>query len=252
MHAAISNAVFVAFIAVSLFYSMQWRNARNVAIHMPHVHGKVLDVGCHDGLFAATLLNRSSAMDSIVGIDPYLPKTTYIPAQHYDGVNIPFADKEFDVVLATFILHHAKDPARVIREMKRVGKRLVVMEDYVDTFWARWSTTLMHEEMALSWGLNMGYERFRSVAEWKEMFEQNGLVIVAEREYRSMCVLLPTIRHVAFVAVDKNDKEELQRDVQLHTPGIDIIDVVTFLFVVAICFILCRAVQKCLRWCVKK
>jgi SAM-dependent methyltransferase len=50
----------------------------------------------------------------------------------YDGLHIPFPDDSFDVVLLIFALHHADDPAAVLREARRVCRRHVIaFEDVV-------------------------------------------------------------------------------------------------------------------------
>ena len=104
-------------------------------IHRPIVHGKVLDVGCDDGKLSSGL-----QADSVVGIDPYVPEETYIPVVEFDGYNIPFGDKEFDTVFCQTVLHHSRDPEKLINEMRRVGKRIVIVEDRIDTLPEQWTT----------------------------------------------------------------------------------------------------------------
>jgi len=185
-------------------------------MHLPLVYGKVLDVGCNDGRAGAGLLKRSTVIESVYGIDPFLPDSVAIPAQSYDGTTIPFGDNEFDVVLSGFILHHADDPMAVLREMKRVGKRVVVSEDNVDGFLAHFSTLLMHEAMAYT--LKMGFQRdgFRTTANWESMFAEVGFHVLAKREYSSCIVLFPFLRHTMFVLVDQDDTEAQQTPVQFY------------------------------------
>jgi SAM-dependent methyltransferase len=110
----------------------------------PVLGGSVLDVGCNDGHLSALLLKKQQDQDaamnitndehdknhqrpqpltSIYGIDPYLPDRVAIPAGRFDGVNIPDRDKEYDVAMTNFILHHAGRNATVflLKEMKRVS-----------------------------------------------------------------------------------------------------------------------------------
>ena len=41
---------------------------------------------------------------------------------------IPFRTKEFDLVICKDVLHHCQNPKRAIREIKRVGKRRIIIE----------------------------------------------------------------------------------------------------------------------------
>jgi len=48
----------------------------------------------------------------------------------YDGEHMPFEDGAFDTSIAMYVLHHTRDPAGVLREMKRVSrKRIVLVEE---------------------------------------------------------------------------------------------------------------------------
>ena len=242
-----TTLVIAAFFAAGTEYSLGWLNQRNAkmsSICLPHVFGKVLDVGCNDGLFASQLMETSTTIESMYGIDPYLPKTTYIPVQVYDGVHIPFADKAFDVVLCSFMLHHAKDAAQVLREAKRVGKRVVILEDYVDTWLARWTCLMVHLVL-LPFFPFMAFDQFRTVAEWEAMFQQTGLNVLAKQEYTSAAQYFPFLRHVLFVVADENDKEEGQELVQVYKPGMDRIDIVNIVFSMAIALFV---ISRCVSW----
>ncbi len=46
-----------------------------------------------------------------------------------DITDIPFEDNSFDSVQLITMLHHTPDPEHLVREAKRVGKRVIVMED---------------------------------------------------------------------------------------------------------------------------
>ena len=47
----------------------------------------------------------------------------------YNGDKIPFDDNEFDVALISTVLHHCRKPEEIIKEAKRVSKRIVIIED---------------------------------------------------------------------------------------------------------------------------
>jgi SAM-dependent methyltransferase len=48
-----------------------------------------------------------------------------------DADRLPFGDGEFDVAVCRFALHHMEDPGRVVREMARVCRGTVAVEDLV-------------------------------------------------------------------------------------------------------------------------
>jgi ubiquinone/menaquinone biosynthesis C-methylase UbiE len=104
------------------------RTARVVAMLQPHISGSVLDVGCYNGA-----VTRQLSPDA-VGIDVVAPPKPQVSVTVFDGRDIPFPDQSFDTVVCSFVLHHSPDPARLLVEMKRVGKRLVILEDAYDNF----------------------------------------------------------------------------------------------------------------------
>jgi SAM-dependent methyltransferase len=52
-----------------------------------------------------------------------------LPLLLASGDALPFADKSFDAVCEFGILHHVPEPARVIKEMLRVARNVVVISD---------------------------------------------------------------------------------------------------------------------------
>jgi SAM-dependent methyltransferase len=55
--------------------------------------------------------------------------TQGLPLLMASGDALPFADKSFDAVCEFAMLHHVPDPARVVREMLRVARNVVVISD---------------------------------------------------------------------------------------------------------------------------
>jgi ubiquinone/menaquinone biosynthesis C-methylase UbiE len=46
-----------------------------------------------------------------------------------DGYNLPFADNSFDLVCEFAVLHHVREPEKVIQEMSRVATKMVCISD---------------------------------------------------------------------------------------------------------------------------
>jgi len=88
-----------------------------------------LDVGCGTGAFAEVL--GSDGDGAITGVDvaesyvafaaERLPQPRF-RFQVADALDLPFADDSFDQVASLLVLHFIPDPARALREMRRVAK----------------------------------------------------------------------------------------------------------------------------------
>ena len=102
--------------------------ARELGGVLPDAH-TVLDVGCGDGLIDRIICEQRPGL-SITGVDVLVRPHTHIPVQQFDGIRLPFADKSFDVVLFTDVLHHTEDPEILLREARRVARVALVLKDH--------------------------------------------------------------------------------------------------------------------------
>jgi SAM-dependent methyltransferase len=96
----------------------------------------VLDVGCGTGR-ALEWCARHLPEASLAGLDPSpdllgiaatrVPKPVYHRGEAQD---MPYANGEFDLVIATGIMHHVEAPERCIREMFRVARKAILISDH--------------------------------------------------------------------------------------------------------------------------
>jgi SAM-dependent methyltransferase len=108
--------------------------------------GRVLDVGCGDGLVASLIQSTKPGM-TINGID-VVPRThTHIPVTLFDGNTIPFEDLSFDTVLFVDVLHHTDDPTILLREAARVARDSIVIKDHLVKGWMAESTLRMMDRV---------------------------------------------------------------------------------------------------------
>jgi SAM-dependent methyltransferase len=92
----------------------------------PHLLETNLNVGSGHGFFSRSARGAGIWMTSLdVAIPDGAPERTGLVL--YDGDHMPFRDGAFDVAIAMYVLHHAVQPATVLREMKRVSRRRIIL-----------------------------------------------------------------------------------------------------------------------------
>ena len=100
----------------------------------PYVEGKVLKVG--SGLGYMTSFIRRAHPDITVletRLNSKDPNQDIV--QVYDGINFPYDVNNFDCAISRLVLHHTPQPTKLIHEMARVSKRIVIFEEtYTNTF----------------------------------------------------------------------------------------------------------------------
>ncbi len=89
------------------------------------LHGKILDLGCGDGHFAATTFTRP--ID--IGLDPWkgplreaAGRGIYRLAVRGEGASLPLEDQSMDTVISNSVLEHIPDLDPVLKEVARVMK----------------------------------------------------------------------------------------------------------------------------------
>lgn len=146
---------------------------------------KILDLGCGSGIVGKKF--RDYFKSEIIGIDIKDKRLEKIPFQLFDGKRIPFPENFFDVVLINYVLHHAQNPTALLKEAKRVSKRIIIYEDLPDGFLSKlvcWFHGISFDKF---WG-NPNRTTFRAKREWKNIFSEIGLNLVFEKEIKNFPV----------------------------------------------------------------
>jgi len=140
---------------------------------------KILDLGCGSGIIGKAFQDFFHAR--VLGVDIQDNRITYIPFQIIDGKNLPFNDKSFDLVLISYVLHHSENPLKLLKEAKRVGKKIIVYEDLPEGFLSK-LRCILHEII-----YNLFFQKtdhkfnFKTKKEWKGVFEKLGLKVLFEK-----------------------------------------------------------------------
>ena len=98
-------------------------------VDLTSVH-RALDVGCGDGFstyYTRQRIEKIHATDrsqAMLSRHPLREERLVVSA---DAMALPYADASFDLVYGWEILHHISDPVRVVSEMARVSRRLVLV-----------------------------------------------------------------------------------------------------------------------------
>jgi SAM-dependent methyltransferase len=147
--------------------------ARHLREMLPH-SASVLDVGAGDGLLASRILATRPDL-RIRGVDVMIRPESHIPVELFDGVRLPFADREFDVVMMIDVLHHATDQRALLAETARVARRAVVIKDHVvQGALARPTLSFMDWVGNARHGVALPYA-YWTAAEWRQRLAEAGL-----------------------------------------------------------------------------
>jgi len=154
----------------------------------------VLDIGCGDGLIDALILQRRGDL-TITGADVLLRARTHVPMAVFDGERLPFADCSVDSVMFCDVLHHAKDPVRLLREGARVARDCVLIKDHIaDGLLATSTLRLMDYIGNSAYGVALPYNYFTR-AQWDEAFRSVGLT---QQTIRRRLSLYPPVANLVF------------------------------------------------------
>jgi 2-polyprenyl-3-methyl-5-hydroxy-6-metoxy-1,4-benzoquinol methylase len=110
-----------------------WHNRRfyEVTKLIEPTHGRILDIGCADGMFTKVILDGTGA-SSVIGIDvlertiewagKFWRNDSRIKFQVGDAHKLDFESESFDAVVALEVLEHVFHPDKVLSEIRRVLK----------------------------------------------------------------------------------------------------------------------------------
>lgn len=125
----------------------------------------ILDIGCGDGLLARDLAVEVPGLE-IIGIDSRMWPGGARPAALGDGLALPFRDGAFDGAMLIDVVHHSRNPGRVLAEAARVSRRFVLVKDhYYESTLDLWLVAAMDWAGGMAVGMDLPYNYLR----WEEL-----------------------------------------------------------------------------------
>lgn len=176
---------------------------------------RVLDVGAGRGDFLKAIGPALGA--ETIGFDIIDYSDDDIDIGMFDGKTIPLEGKSVDVSMAAFVLHHTRDQADLLGEMKRVTRRRIVI--FEDTWFTPWQYLFVVWNDFYS-NIAMGSIKairdqgklaivampmpltFRRVAAWERFFREQGLTVLQTRVRHAKIKPMSKVTFVLGVAGD--------------------------------------------------
>jgi len=155
--------------------------------------GKVLDVGAGRCYIAMEIKTKNKV--EVTCLDVKDLSQTDMKVVVYDGKKIPFKNNEFDTVLVAYVLHHCKEPLKVLKEITRVCKgNILIFEDTKPSPF----TNIMDFLSNKMRGVETPF-KFKIEQEWISIFRKLNLKIVAVKHNVEKEWFYPLVEHTMFV-----------------------------------------------------
>lgn len=138
---------------------------------------KILDLGCGSGIVTKTLQDFFQA--EVIGVDIEDKRIVDVPFQIIDGQNLPFKDEEFEICFISYVLHHSENPQRLLKEAKRVSKKIIIYEDLPEGILSRLICKIHGTTYSLFFK-NKNHS-FKSESQWEKIFKEIGLIVLFKR-----------------------------------------------------------------------
>ncbi|MBI2596025.1 class I SAM-dependent methyltransferase [Candidatus Daviesbacteria bacterium] len=148
---------------------------------------RVLDIGCGTGMISRTLKDKKGCKIALCDVAYNLMCDTY-PVIIYDGKKLPFKDGEFSKALVIAVLHHCKNPMKILDEAARVSKKIIIMEDVFTDWFSRLVTFI--GDCLVNFEIHSLFTN-HTTEEWLKIFKKKKLAVENVEEFRLRCVGLP-------------------------------------------------------------
>lgn len=148
---------------------------------------KILDVGAGGGWVTEEIQKRKNNKVTLLDVIDF--NQTNLKLVLYNGEKIPFSNNSFDAVLLIYVLHHTKNPLKVLEEAKRVTKdRIIIFEDTFSSYFDKFFLCFRDVLTNLLGFLVKPFKKkvpfnFKEVPEWERIFEDFRLKVIFKNKF---------------------------------------------------------------------
>ena len=141
---------------------------------------KILDIGSGYGSVSWLLKKQGHKVTSLDIKNKSC--TEEIKPIIYNGKEIPFKDKSFDVALLITVLHHTPNPEEIIIEAKRVAKCVIIIEETYSNAFQKYITFII-DSLANFEFFNHPHTN-KTDDDWRNLFKKLGLRLKQAKKKR--------------------------------------------------------------------
>lgn len=156
----------------------------------------VLDLGCGSGIFTKKLQEFFGV--NVLGIDIIDHRICNIPFLKFNGREIPLKDDSFHTVLISFVLHHTEDPIHLLKEAKRIAKRIIIFEDIPVGFLSK-IRCMIHANWWNFFTRKSAPLNFFTEQEWKMIFQELNLSVLTVKDFLHPLGWLDPVKKKIFI-----------------------------------------------------
>ena len=152
---------------------------------------RILEIGCGNGALVK-LLREAGRQVEAVDVEN---KTYFQEVQPiiYNGENLPVTDKQFSAVQMITMLHHVKEPEKLIAEAKRTGQQLVIMEDIYSNSFQKYITWFT--DSIVNWEFSAHPHTNKTDQEWREIFEHLDLKVEKVKYHKGFLLFFQQVTY---------------------------------------------------------
>lgn len=155
----------------------------------------LLDIGCGDMKITKILAEQNEQLQT-VGADIYPNTKQWKNYVFFDGKTLPIADKSFDVVLFSDVLHHdSENLDQLLKEAKRVGNFIIIKDHFEYGFFSR--SLLQLADIVGNYGYGVSIpKRYFTKKRFQELLKKHQLTEIKQQCPVYLYNHLPLVKYI--------------------------------------------------------